>query len=53
LTIDIPKCPRLQFNAQADAQIAKLVKKYGLNWNKISVEMGISDPVKIKNRYYS
>ena len=53
LTVNDPKCPRLVFNTQMDLIIAQLVNKHGLNWNLIAKEMGILDPVKIKNRYYS
>mmetsp|Transcript_3508 Transcript_3508/g.3059 ORF Transcript_3508/g.3059 Transcript_3508/m.3059 type:complete len:166 (-) Transcript_3508:328-825(-) len=30
-----------------------MIDKYGLSWIKISEEMGMNDPMKIKNRYYS
>ena len=53
LTVNDPKCPRLVFNTQMDLVIAQLVNKHGLNWNLIAKEMGILDPIKIKNRYYS
>jgi len=43
----------VKFTRQLDATIAYLVDKYGLVWSKIAEEMEISDPMKIKNRYYS
>mmetsp|Transcript_13183 Transcript_13183/g.11265 ORF Transcript_13183/g.11265 Transcript_13183/m.11265 type:complete len:125 (+) Transcript_13183:512-886(+) len=41
------------FSHEQDVQLATLVREHGLDWGKIAEEMRISDPVKIKNRYYS
>jgi len=36
-----------------DIKLAVLIKKNGFDWKKISNEMLIEDPMKVKNRYYS
>mmetsp|Transcript_35268 Transcript_35268/g.31711 ORF Transcript_35268/g.31711 Transcript_35268/m.31711 type:complete len:205 (-) Transcript_35268:19-633(-) len=53
ITADKPKCPKINFNRKLDATIAYWVSQFGLVWTKIAEKMDISDPMKIKNRYYS
>jgi len=47
------KNKKIVLSEEHDVEIVKWVNKFGLKWNKIAVEMGILDPMKIKNRYYA
>ena len=42
-----------KFTEEEDELLKELVEKYGKDWIRISDEMGLNNPVKVKNRHYN
>mmetsp|Transcript_139612 Transcript_139612/g.197697 ORF Transcript_139612/g.197697 Transcript_139612/m.197697 type:complete len:172 (-) Transcript_139612:423-938(-) len=48
-----PQAKKFEFSHQSDVLLVGKIHQHGLNWTKIALEVGASDPIRLKNRYYS